>query len=202
MFKRTIDIVASLAGLMLLAPLLLVVAVWVRVDSPGPVLFRQERVGRFERPFRILKFRTMTTHQPAGSPQVTSAADPRITRAGRWLRRLKLDELPQLLNVLAGDMSLVGPRPEVPRYVAHYPENVRKQVLSVRPGITDMAAIEFRHEQDILAASGDPERTYVESILPRKLELYLDYVRRQSVALDMRVILRTLAALLRRNRGP
>lgn len=200
MLKRTIDIVASLAGLALLAPLLLVVAVWVRLDSPGPVLFRQERVGRFERPFRILKFRTMTARQPGGAPLVTSAADPRITRAGRWLRRLKLDELPQLLNVVVGDMSLVGPRPEVARYVALYPENVRKQVLSVRPGITDMAAIEFRHEQDILAASADPERTYVEAILPRKLELYQDYVRRQSVALDLRVILHTLAALFGRDR--
>lgn len=201
MLKRTLDIVASLAGLALLAPLFLVVAIWVRLDSSGPILFRQERIGRFGRPFRILKFRTMSARQSEGAPLVTSAADPRITRAGRWLRRAKLDELPQLLNVVAGDMSLVGPRPEVARYVAHYPENVRKQVLSVRPGITDMAAIEFRHEQDILAASADPERTYVEAILPRKLEIYQDYVRRQSVALDLRVILRTLAALSGRDRG-
>ena len=146
MVKRLFDLLLSCIGLLLLAPLLLLIALLIKLDSPGPVMFRQERVGRFGKPFRIHKFRTMR-HEPAGQGlQITVGADRRITRVGGFLRASKLDELPQLLDVWLGDMSLVGPRPEVPRYVAHYPAELREKVLSVRPGITDIASIEYRDE--------------------------------------------------------
>lgn len=194
MTKRLLDVVAASVGLLLLAPLLGVIALWVRSDSEGPALYRQTRVGRGGVHFQILKFRSMTcAHSPAaGAPQVTTSSDPRITRAGRILRRFKLDELPQLINVMRGDMSLVGPRPEVPQYVDLYPADARSEILSVRPGITDEAAIEFSDEGTILAASADPERTYVEDILPRKIQHYRLYVRNQSLAGDLGIILRTL----------
>ncbi len=191
--KRIFDIAVSLAGLLLLAPLLLALAVAVRLDSAGPALFRQERVGRHGRPFRIAKFRTM---RPGAGPLVTAGGDPRVTRLGAWLRHWKLDELPQLWNVLRGDMSLVGPRPEVPRYVAHYPDDLRRCVLSVRPGITDPAAVRFRHEEALLAAATDPERCYVEEILPAKLALYADYVARRSFATDLGVLGATVRVIL------
>lgn len=192
--KRFVDVVAALLGLLLLAPLLLVIAFAVRIDSEGPALFRQTRVGRDGRTFQILKFRSMYHghHCRDGATQITAASDPRITRVGTLLRRTKLDELPQLINVLRGDMSLVGPRPEVPRYVAMYPPDARSEILSVRPGITDEAAIEFRDESEILGRSDDPERTYVEEILPRKIRLYRDYVRHRSLLGDLGIILRTL----------
>jgi lipopolysaccharide/colanic/teichoic acid biosynthesis glycosyltransferase len=149
--------------------LLLLVALWIKLDSPGPVFFRQERIGRFGVPFRIHKFRTMT-HGAVGA-QITVGADARITRAGAWLRRTKLDELPQLIDVLRGAMSLVGPRPEVPRYVAMYPQGLRDKVLSVRPGITDVASLEYRDEGELLARAADPEREYVSVVMPAKLKL-------------------------------
>jgi lipopolysaccharide/colanic/teichoic acid biosynthesis glycosyltransferase len=194
MLKRAFDITMAGLGLLLIAPLLLGIAVWIRLDSPGPALFRQQRVGRFGAPFRIHKFRTML-HGAAG-PEITSGADARITRAGAWLRRSKLDELPQLIDVLVGDMSLVGPRPEVPRYVALYPVGLRDKLLSVRPGITDLASIEFRREAELLSAAADPERTYVEQVLPEKLRLAARYVDTASFWGDLRLILRTLAALM------
>jgi lipopolysaccharide/colanic/teichoic acid biosynthesis glycosyltransferase len=170
----------------------------VRLDSPGPALFRQERVGRHGRPFTMLKFRTMRAEpQPAGS-LLTLAADARITGAGRFLRRTKIDELPQLINVIRGEMSLVGPRPEVARYVALYPPDVRATVLSVRPGITDYAALAYRDESSLLA-SGDAEAIYVSTILPRKLALYQRYVAEQSLRTDLQLILLTLRALIRRD---
>ncbi len=146
MAKRLFDILCAGVGLLLLSPLLLVVAAWVKLDSPGPVMFRQERVGRFGRSFRIHKFRTMRVDAPTLGPQITIGDDARITRSGRWLRASKVDELPQLWDVLRGAMSLVGPRPEVPRYVAMYPAELRALVLSVRPGITDPASLSFRNE--------------------------------------------------------
>ena len=158
MSKRLMDWLITLALLPVALPLMAAIALWVRLDSPGPALFRQERVGRGGRLFRIHKFRTMRLHDGSG-PQITASGDARITRAGRWLRRSKLDELPQLIDVLAGDMSLVGPRPEVPRYMALYPDEARRRILSVRPGITDRAAIGFRDEERLLAASDNPERT-------------------------------------------
>lgn len=195
MSKRLFDVVAAGCGLILLAPVLLALALWIRLDSPGPALFRQRRVGRYGRHFDIYKFRTMADRRDEGR-QLTVGQDPRITRAGRFLRRTKLDELPQLLNVLVGTMSLVGPRPEVPRYVDRYPPAVREAVLSVAPGITDLAAILYKDENDILGRAPDPERAYVETILPVKLEYYQRYVRERSFWLDVRIICRTLAAIL------
>ena len=195
MSKRLFDMVAAACGVLLLAPVLLAIAVWIRLDSPGPALFRQRRVGRHGRLFDIYKFRTMVD-RPDDGCQLTVGGDPRITRAGRFLRRAKLDELPQLLNVLEGTMSLVGPRPEVPRYVDRYPPTVRQIVLSVAPGVTDLAAILFKDENDVLGLAPDPERAYVETILPVKLEYYQRYVRERSFWLDLRIIFRTLAAIL------
>lgn len=195
--KRLFDLLAAAAGMLILAPLLVAIALWIRWDSPGPALFRQWRIGRAGVPFSILKFRTMTVGgSRAGG--LTVGADPRITRAGAFLRRHKLDELPQLINVLTGDMSLVGPRPELARYVAHYPAPVRARVLSVRPGLTDWAAILYKDESTILGRAGDPERAYLEQILPAKLAYYQRYVDQHSVGQDMRIIVRTLAALCQR----
>jgi lipopolysaccharide/colanic/teichoic acid biosynthesis glycosyltransferase len=196
MSKRLFDVLAATAGLIVLAPVMLAIALWIRLDSPGPALYRQRRVGRHGRLFDIYKFRTMV-QRPDDGRQLTVGQDPRITRAGRFLRRTKLDELPQLLNVVQGTMSLVGPRPEVPRYVDRYPPEVRQTVLSVAPGITDLAAILYKDENDILGRAPDPERAYVETILPVKLAYYERYVRERSFWLDLRIIFRTLAAILR-----
>jgi lipopolysaccharide/colanic/teichoic acid biosynthesis glycosyltransferase len=196
MSKRLFDVLAATAGLIVLAPVMLAIALWIRLDSPGPALYRQRRVGRHGRLFDIYKFRTMV-QRPDDGRQLTVGQDPRITRAGRFLRRTKLDELPQLLNVVQGTMSLVGPRPEVPRYVDRYPPEVRQTVLSVAPGITDLAAILYKDENDILGRAPDPERAYVETILPVKLAYYQRYVRERSFWLDLHIIFRTLTALLR-----
>lgn len=198
MAKRLFDLLLSSLGLLVLAPLLLLIALLIKLDSPGPVMFRQERVGRFGRPFHIHKFRTMR-HEPAGQGlQITVGADRRITRVGVFLRASKLDELPQLLDVWLGDMSLVGPRPEVPRYVAHYPAELREKVLSVRPGITDIASIEYRDESAVLARAADPEHAYIHEVLPHKLALAAQYVERSSIWLDAWLIWRTLVAIVRR----
>ncbi len=193
--KRLFDLCCAAAGLVLLVPVLAAVALWVVWDSPGPAFFRQQRVGRAGRLFHIVKFRTMHPRAETAGPPLTVGADGRITRAGHWLRRTKIDELPQLFNVLLGQMSLVGPRPEVPRYVARYPDDLRTLVLSVRPGITDRASIEFRDESTLLGQSSDPERTYVEQILPIKLRYGADYARSHTLRGDLAIILRTLAAL-------
>ena len=198
MRKRVLDIVLSILSILALGPLLLAVAVWVKCDSSGPVLFRQQRVGRGGRLFGIFKFRTMHTGSDMLGPQITIGNDSRITRAGAFLRRTKVDELPQLLNVLRGDMSIVGPRPEVPRYVALYPPAVRNIVLSVRPGITDLASLAFRDESTLLGQSADPEATYVEQIMPIKLRYCTDYVQNQSLWLDLKIIVRTVGVLLGR----
>jgi lipopolysaccharide/colanic/teichoic acid biosynthesis glycosyltransferase len=196
--KRALDFTAALLGLVLLAPLFAAVAVWIRLDSPGPVFFRQERVGRDGVPFRIHKFRTMRLAAEAAGPALTVGADPRITRAGTFLRRTKLDELPQLIDVVRGDMSLVGPRPEVPRYVAAYPPALRAKVLSVRPGITDPASLQYRDESTLLARAADPEREYREVVLPAKLRLAADYVDKATLGGDLRLIASTVRALWRR----
>lgn len=202
MARRALDLLLAGTGLLLLAPLLLVVAAWVRLDSPGPVLFRQERVGRHGRVFRIRKFRTMVAdadrRAPGGPAQVTVAGDPRITRAGAFLRRHKLDELPQLLDVLQGSMSLVGPRPEVPHWVAQWPPALREKVLSVRPGLTDPASLEFVDEAERLAATADPERLYRDELMPRKLAMAARWVDERSLAGDLRLIVATVARLLAR----
>jgi lipopolysaccharide/colanic/teichoic acid biosynthesis glycosyltransferase len=198
MAKRLFDLAAALLGLVLLGPLLLAVAAWIKLDSPGPVFFRQERVGRYGVPFRIHKFRTMSHAPSTAGPQITVGADTRITRAGAFLREAKLDELPQLIDVLLGRMSIVGPRPEVPRYVAIYPPELRDKVLSVRPGITDFASIQFRDESALLAQSADPEREYTEVVMPAKLRLAAQYVDQATLATDLRLIGRTLKALVAR----
>lgn len=195
--KRLFDLFFTIPGLLLLSPAFAIIAVWVMSDSPGPVFFRQERVGRHGRIFRIFKFRTMCRDAEAKGRQITVGEDPRITPSGRFLRKYKLDELPQLLNVVSGEMSLVGPRPEVPRYVALYPEDVREQVLSVPPGITDYASIEYRDENAILGKAADPDRAYIEEVMPVKLAYYRRYVAERTVWVDFMLILRTFAALVR-----
>jgi lipopolysaccharide/colanic/teichoic acid biosynthesis glycosyltransferase len=193
--KRLFDLCVAALGLLMLAPVLLAVALWVVRDSPGPAFFRQQRVGRAGRLFRIYKFRTMHPRAEAAGPAITVGADTRITRAGHWLRRTKVDELPQLFNVLLGHMSLVGPRPEVPHYVALYPDDLRELVLSVRPGITDRASIEFRDESTLLGQSSDPERTYVEQILPIKLRYAAEYARSHTLWTDLQIIASTAKVL-------
>jgi lipopolysaccharide/colanic/teichoic acid biosynthesis glycosyltransferase len=198
MLKRGFDLAASALALLLLAPLLLALALLIKLDSPGPVFFRQQRVGRFGRPFCIHKFRTMVADAPQRGPALTVGADPRITKSGAWLRRTRLDELPQLIDVLRGDMSLVGPRPEVPRYVQHYPPALRERALSVRPGITDPSSLDHLDEAEVLARAADPEREYIDHILPRKLQAAADYAERASLWTDLQVIVRTLRVLLGR----
>ncbi|MDP4302586.1 sugar transferase [Leptothrix discophora] len=198
MVKRAFDLTLASLTLLLLAPLLLGIALAVRLDSPGPVFYRQQRVGRAGRLFRIHKFRTMA-HQPQGGGlQLTVGDDARITRVGHFLRHSKWDELAQLIDVWRGDMSIVGPRPEVPRYVAHYPAELRERVLSVKPGITDDCSLDFRDESDWLARSADPERTYIDEILPIKLALQARYVEHAGLRTDLRIVGRTAAILLGR----
>jgi lipopolysaccharide/colanic/teichoic acid biosynthesis glycosyltransferase len=196
MFKRAFDVVAALVGLLVFGLPMLAAAAWIRLDSPGPVFFRQERVGRHGRRFRIHKFRTMAVHAEQRGPQLTVGADARVTRAGRLLRANRLDELPQFLDVLAGDMSLVGPRPDVPRYVDQWPADLRARVLAVRPGITDPASLAFRDEAALLARAADPEREYMDVILPRKLALAADYADHASLWTDLAVIGRSVGVLL------
>jgi lipopolysaccharide/colanic/teichoic acid biosynthesis glycosyltransferase len=197
MSKRIFDWLASTCGLLVLAPVLVALALWIKLDSPGPVFFRQERVGQGGRVFRIHKFRTMVTNAELRGLQITVGADARVTRVGQWLRKYKLDELPQLLDVWLGHMSLVGPRPEVPRYVACYPADVREVVLSVRPGITDRASIEFKDENEILGRAADPHLAYVNEVLPIKQRYYLAYVQGRSFWGDIDIIFATLRALVR-----
>lgn len=194
--KRIFDLFFSLVGVILLAPLFLCISIWIKRDSHGPVFFRQERVGRSGKSFRIYKFRTMCLDAEAKGRQITVGDDPRITSSGAFLRHYKLDELPQLLNVLSGDMSLVGPRPEVPRYVALYPADVRERVLSVQPGITDYASIEYKDENAILGRAADPDRAYIEEVMPAKLRYYQRYVAERSLWVDFRLILKTLKAIM------
>jgi lipopolysaccharide/colanic/teichoic acid biosynthesis glycosyltransferase len=197
MAKRLLDIVGAALLIVLFAPVMLIIALAVRLDSSGPALFRQTRVTKGGRPFVMFKFRSMRATQAAAGPLITVSGDVRVTRVGVLLRKSKLDELPQLFNVLLGNMSLVGPRPEVPKYVSLYPPQLRDMILSVRPGITDEASLEFRNESEILARSTDPERTYVSEILPRKLELYARYARHHSLAGDLRILFRTAWLVLR-----
>jgi lipopolysaccharide/colanic/teichoic acid biosynthesis glycosyltransferase len=193
--KRSLDSIASLVGLLLASPVLLVVAALVKSTSPGPVLFWQERIGLGGLVFRIVKFRTMCQDADQRGPAITSVEDARVTTVGRWLRRLKLDELPQLWNVLKGDMSLVGPRPEVPRYVESY-SLAHRRVLTVRPGITDPASIAYRREEYLLAGHADLDRYYREVVLPDKLEKNLEYLDRMSLTYDLLLLIRTTKAIL------
>lgn len=194
--KRLFDIVVAAAALIVLCPLFAIIAVLIKWDSNGPVFFKQSRIGRHFRPFSIYKFRTMLWDAWATGPLLTVGDDPRITRVGRWLRRTKLDELPQLINVLSGDMSFVGPRPEVERYVRLF-RTEYTEILQVRPGITDLASLKYRGESTLLARSLKPEEEYVTRILPDKLRLGQQYVRELSLGRDVMLIARTLAAVVR-----
>ena len=195
--KRGFDILGAAFGLVMLSPLLIALGIAVRLSSPGPALFRQRRVGRYGKPFLLLKFRSMTVRGGTEAGSFEPGDRSRITRVGRILRATKLDELPQLWNVLRGDMSLVGPRPEVPRWVEAYPERWAR-VLAVRPGITDWAAILYRDEERLLADAADPEALYRDQILPRKLDRYEEYVRSWSLAGDCAILLKTVGAVVGR----
>lgn len=193
--KRLFDIVASGLGLILLSPLFLVLAIWIKADSKGPVFYRQVRVGRYNRDFRIFKFRSMRAGSDTGSLITIGGRDPRITRSGYFIRKFKFDELPQLFNVFVGDMSLVGPRPEVRHYVNYWtPEQMH--VLDVRPGITDPASIKFLNENELLEKAEDPEKYYIEVIMQEKIRLYLEYVWKHSFFYDMTLIFKTLGVIV------
>lgn len=194
--KRLFDIVASGLGLIFLSPLFLVLAVWIKFDSPGPVFYRQVRVGRHNRDFRIFKFRSMRVGADKGSLVTIGGHDPRITRSGYFIRKFKLDEFPQLINVFRGEMSLVGPRPEVRHYVDYWtPEQMH--VLDVRPGITDPASIKYRNENELMEKAEDPERYYIEVIMQEKIKLYLEYVNHHTFWGDIGLIFQTLWSIVK-----
>lgn len=193
--KRLFDIIASGCGLLVLSPIFLIVAIWIKLDSHGPVFYRQTRVGRYNKDFRIFKFRSMRVGSDKGSLVTIGGRDPRVTRSGYFIRKFKIDELPQLINVFTGDMSLVGPRPEVRHYVNYWtPEQMR--VLDVRPGITDPASIRFRNENELLEKADDPERYYIDVIMQEKIKLYLEYVEKSSFWYDIKLIFQTFKVII------
>lgn len=196
MMKRLFDIVASACGLILLSPLFFIVSVWIKLDSIGPVFYRQVRVGRYNKDFKIFKFRTMRVGADKGSLVTIGGRDPRVTRIGYYLRKFKLDELPQLINVFIGDMSLVGPRPEVRHYV-NYWTSEQLHVLDVRPGITDPASIKFRNENELMESAEDPESFYINVIMQEKLKLYLEYVHNASFWYDIKLIFKTIYTVVK-----
>ncbi len=193
--KRLVDIVLALPAAILLMPVFIVIAIWIKLDSHGPVFYLQERIGKNRRPFRIFKFRTMHTDADKKGLLTVGGKDPRVTGAGYLLRKYKLDELPQLINVLIGNMSLVGPRPEVKKYVDLY-SPAQLAVLSVKPGITDYASIEYADENELLARSADPENTYIHEVMPAKLQLNLRYIEEQGLMTDLRIIFQTIRKIL------
>ena len=194
--KRLFDIVASSLGLIFLSPLFLILAIWIKLDSKGPVFYRQIRVGYKNKDFRIFKFRSMRVGADKGSLVTIGGHDPRVTRSGYFIRKYKFDELPQLINVLLGDMSLVGPRPEVRHYVDYWtPE--QKHVLDVRPGITDPASIKFRNENELMEKAEDPEKYYIEVIMQEKIKLYLEYVEKHSFFYDLGLIFKTFFVIIK-----
>lgn len=196
MFKRVFDLIVALIGLIILAPVLLVAGILIKLDSPGPILYWGDRIGRGGKPFKICKLRTMVHNADRLGPALTQGQDSRVTQTGRILRKWKIDEIPQLINVLRGEMSMVGPRPESPCYVQYYtPE--QRQVLTVRPGITGLSQVRFRNEEELLNQCLDMEGEYITRIMPRKLALDLGYINEQSLLLDIRLIVQTFGALLR-----
>lgn len=194
--KRTFDMIASGLGLIVLSPLFLILAIWIKLDSKGPVFYRQVRVGRNNKDFRIFKFRSMRVGSDKGSLVTIGGRDPRVTRSGYWIRKFKLDELPQLINVFIGDMSLVGPRPEVRHYVDYWTDE-QMHVLDVRPGITDPASIKFRNENELMERAEDPEKYYIEVIMQEKLKLYLEYVGNHSFLGDIVLIFKTFWVIVK-----
>ena len=197
MKKRIFDFVAASVGILVLSPLLLTIAIIIALDSRGPVFFRQTRVGIGARLFNIHKFRTMVTNAESLGGQLTVSLDKRVTKIGVILRRYKLDELPQLFDVFRGEMSLVGPRPEVPKYVSYYPPESRKIIYSVRPGITDLASIEYKEESTLLNSTDDYEFIYINKIIPEKIKYYEKYVNNNSLFLDFQIIFKTIAAIFK-----
>ena len=195
MLKRIFDTILSLFGLIILLPFMLIIAILIKIDSKGPVFFKQIRVTKNGKEFKIFKYRTMRVGSDKYS-QITVGKDGRITKLGSFLRKYKLDEIPQLINVLIGDMSLVGPRPEVPKYVALYTDE-QKEILKVRAGITDYASIEFSDENDLLASEEDPEKAYIEKVMSRKIELNKKYLSEISILTDIKIILLTIKKILR-----
>ena len=195
MLKRIFDITLSLFGLIILLPFMLIIAILIKIDSKGPVFFKQIRVTKNGKEFKIFKYRTMRVGSDKYS-QITVGKDDRITKIGSFLRKYKLDEIPQLINVLIGDMSLVGPRPEVPKYVALYTDE-QKEILKVRAGITDYASIEFSDENDLLASEEDPEKAYIEKIMPKKIELNKKYLSEITILTDIKIILLTIKKILK-----
>ena len=193
--KRIFDVVSSGLGLLVLSPFFLLLVVWIKLDSAGPVFYRQVRVGRYNRNFRLFKFRSMRVGSDKKGLITVGGRDPRVTRSGYFIRKYKLDELPQLINVLLGDMSLVGPRPEVRKYVEMYTSE-QLHVLDVRPGITDMASIRYRNENELLAEAEDPEAYYIREIMPDKLKINLEYVAKHSFWLDMKLIFKTITEVV------
>ena len=194
--KRLFDIIASGCGLLFLSPLLLCVAIWIKLDSKGPVFYRQVRVGRYNKDFRMFKFRSMRIGSDKGSLVTIGKRDPRVTRSGYFIRKYKIDELPQLINVFIGDMSIVGPRPEVRHYV-NYWTTEQLHVLDVRPGITDPASIKFRNENELLEKVDNPEQFYIEVIMQEKIQLYLEYVKNASLGYDIQLIFQTFWTILK-----
>lgn len=193
--KRLFDLIFSFLGLVILLPFLLLISLWIMIDSRGGIIYRQRRVGKDNTDFNILKFRSMRPDSDSEGLLTVGGRDPRVTRAGYYLRKAKLDELPQLINILKGDMSFVGPRPEVRKYVDMYNEEQMK-VLKVRPGLTDYASLEYFEENKILEESSDPEKDYIETIMPAKLQLNLKYIEEQSLLTDMGILFRTLMKIV------
>ena len=194
--KRLFDVIASGLGLIVLSPFFLILAIWIKCDSKGPVFYRQVRVGRWNKDFRIYKFRSMRVGADKGSLVTIGGHDPRVTRSGYFIRKFKFDELPQLINVFIGDMSLVGPRPEVRHYVDYWtPEQMH--VLDVRPGITDPASIKFRNENELMEQADDPEKYYIEVIMQEKIKLYLEYVEKHSFGYDLCLIAKTFWVIVK-----
>lgn len=197
MIKRIFDLFFALSGLIFLSPFLVIVALWIKLDSNGPIFFKQKRVGQFESEIEVYKFRSMVTDAESKGLKITVGRDPRITNSGHFIRKYKIDELAQLINVVNGTMSLVGPRPEVQEYINEYPKPIKDKVLSVKPGITDYASIEFKDENSMLEGVENPNDVYINEILPIKQKYYLQYVDEQSVLLDLKLIFKTIIAIIK-----
>ncbi|WP_323863273.1 sugar transferase [Xenorhabdus cabanillasii] len=195
--KRLFDFIASFIGIIMLSPILISIAIWIKMDSKGPIFFRQKRIGQYGKPFYIHKFRSMALNSEQKG-QLTIGNDSRITNSGKFIRKYKLDELAQLIDVIQGKMSLVGPRPEVPKFMDEYPPKIRKEILSVKPGITDLASIEMIDENEILSKYPNPQQAYIDIIMPIKAKYYLEYVEKQSFFFDIKIIFKTIYKIISR----
>jgi lipopolysaccharide/colanic/teichoic acid biosynthesis glycosyltransferase len=199
--KRLFDFCFALLALIILFPFLVFIAFWIKLESSGPVFFRQERVGLGQKTFRIHKFRSMVVDAEKKGLGLTVGDDSRITHCGRFLRKYKLDELPQFLDVLWGHMSVVGPRPELPKYVEEYPAEKRKKIFLIKPGMTDLASLRFKDENKLLASSVNPEKTYIDEILPIKISFYEEYLQNSGLLLDLKIILLTISGIFLKREG-